>query len=86
MHHEQYHKMTRKYKLASQMVDEVAGSKKLPSSKEIQAYRAYTIALQAARWVRRYLEAIRAERTGREIHHSRFFLKGTINSIERAQP
>jgi hypothetical protein len=74
--------MTQKYKLASEKVDQIAKSKKLPSSQGIQAYRTYAVALEAARWVREYLEAIRSERTGREIHHSRFFLKGAINNIK----
>ncbi|KAG6896609.1 hypothetical protein C0992_007132 [Termitomyces sp. T32_za158] len=40
-------------------------------------------ALQTIEWLRQYLEAIRVERTGRDIHSKRFFLKTTqkINAL-----
>ncbi|KAK7462324.1 hypothetical protein VKT23_007925 [Stygiomarasmius scandens] len=35
----------------------------------------YRMCLEKARWVGKYVEAIRVEKTGREIYHKRFLLK-----------
>ncbi|KAK7036699.1 hypothetical protein VNI00_011364 [Paramarasmius palmivorus] len=75
-HHRQYCTLTGAYKDASRTVDEILGPKNvLPTLSEVSRYNDYHSALEKARWVRRYVEAIREEKIGREIHHRRFFLK-----------
>ncbi|KZT09697.1 uncharacterized protein LAESUDRAFT_735345 [Laetiporus sulphureus 93-53] len=67
--------MTKSYKDASKIVDEMETAD-VPSLEQIVAYSDLQYAKAKAIWMRRYVEAIRVEKTGREIHHKRFFLKG----------
>ena len=76
VHHGQYRVLYKKYKDASTVVDKVKHKAKLPTKEQIGRYTDWRAALEKARWVRKYLEAIRVEKTGREIHQKRFFLKG----------
>ncbi|KAI9455505.1 hypothetical protein HD554DRAFT_2324338 [Boletus coccyginus] len=75
VHHKQYRTLCRKYKEASEAVDNVKGDSQLPTQEQIGRYKSWHAALEKARWVRKYLEAIRVETAGREIHQKRFFLK-----------
>lgn len=75
-HHGQYRIMYKKYKDASKVVDDIKRDGNLPTKEQVERYADWHIALEKSRWVRKYLEAIRVEKTGREIHQSRFFLKG----------
>ncbi|KAF5365208.1 hypothetical protein D9758_005462 [Tetrapyrgos nigripes] len=72
LHHEQYCKMTKAYKDASEIVNELGD---IPEDAEIPGYTDHCTCLEKAYWLRRYIEAIRTGRTRREIHHRRFFLK-----------
>lgn len=76
IHHGQYCKLTKRYKDASKVVDEIWTGRTLPTKAGIETYQDYRSTLDEARIMRRYLEAIRVEKRGREIHHRRFFLKG----------
>lgn len=76
VHHRQYLTLCKKYKEASKDVDDVRNGAKLLTKEQICRYTDWNAALEKARWVREYLEAIRVEKTGREIHQKRFFLKG----------
>ncbi|KIJ12328.1 hypothetical protein PAXINDRAFT_14806 [Paxillus involutus ATCC 200175] len=76
VHHGQYRIMYKKYKDASHVVDEIKKGAELPTDEQIGRYADYHAALDKARWVRKYLEAIRVERAGRNLHQRRFFLKG----------
>lgn len=76
VHHGQYRILCRKYKDASKIVDEIKNGAELPTEVQIGRYGDLHMALEKARWVRKYLEAIRVEKTGREIHQKRFFLEG----------
>jgi hypothetical protein len=67
--------MTKRYKDASLIVDKMRKGSKISSKAEISGYTDFHLAPQKARWMRQYVEAIRVEKTGREIHHRRFFLK-----------
>ncbi|KAF8837063.1 hypothetical protein BDN67DRAFT_973484 [Paxillus ammoniavirescens] len=75
VHHGQYRIMCKKYKDASHVVDEIKKGAELPTEGQIGCYTDYHAALEKARWVRKYLEAIRVERAGRDLHQRRFFLK-----------
>ncbi|KAF8551152.1 hypothetical protein OG21DRAFT_1513119 [Imleria badia] len=75
MHHGQYRTLYKKYKDASKVVDDVKDGAELPTKGQIGRYTDWHAALEKARWVRKYLEAIRVEKAGREIHQKRFFLK-----------
>jgi len=75
-HNAQYRTLYKKYKDASTVVDNVKGGAELPAKERISRYTDWHTALEKARWVRKYLEAIRVEKAGREIHQKRFFLKG----------
>lgn len=75
-HYHQYRKLYVKYKQASKIVDEMRDGDSIPTKEQIISYATLGITLEKARWVRKYLEAIRVEKTGREIHSRRFFLKG----------
>ena len=74
-HDGQYRNMTKKYKDASKIVDEMQMGSNIPTKAEILRYTDFHSTLQKARWMRKYVEAIRVEKNGREIHHRRFFLK-----------
>ncbi|KAF9473999.1 hypothetical protein BDN70DRAFT_866830 [Pholiota conissans] len=75
LHHKQYKKMYGKYKDASKIVDEVEKEGKIPTKIQIEDYTDVAVILDQRRYLKRYIEAIRVERTGREIHGRRFFLK-----------
>ncbi|KAK0480209.1 hypothetical protein IW261DRAFT_1336046 [Armillaria novae-zelandiae] len=74
-HHKQYIKLTKKYKQAAQLVDKTLGGALIPTKPEILAYYSIHDILEKARLMKRYISAIREERSGRKIHHQRFFLK-----------
>lgn len=77
VHHGQYVTMYKRYKEASKIVDEMLSRNSgIPTQAQIKAYTDVHVALEKARWMRRYVEAIRVEKRGREIHSRRFFLKG----------
>ncbi|KAG2744882.1 hypothetical protein P692DRAFT_201841408 [Suillus brevipes Sb2] len=75
VHQAQYRTMYKKYKEASEVVDNIKSGRELPTKEQIQRYTDLHFTLDKARWVRKYLESIRVERTGRMIHQNRFFLK-----------
>jgi len=75
-HHTQYRTLYKKYKDASKVVDEVKGGAELPTRGEIGRYTDRHAVLEKVSWVCDYLEAIRVEKAGREIHSKRFFLEG----------
>ncbi len=81
VHHDQYVTMYKKYKDASKVVDEIKQGQELPTTQQINRYSDWHTPLDKARWVRKYLEAIREERTGRDLHSRRFFLKGTCMNL-----
>lgn len=76
VHHQQFQILCAKYKEASKLVDEVKGGYDIPTKDEIAGYEDVHAISEKARWMRKYLEAIRVEKTGREIHMRRFFPKG----------
>ncbi|KAK7036700.1 hypothetical protein VNI00_011365 [Paramarasmius palmivorus] len=79
-HHEQYCALTKAYKEASDIVNEILGpNDALPTRSEISQYNDYDATMEKARWVRQYVEAIREEIVGRKLHHRRFFLKNTLS-------
>lgn len=67
-----------KYKDASKVVDQIKQNKTLPTKQQVEKDLEIRSILENARWVRQYLEAIRVEKVGRDIHSRRFFLKGRI--------
>lgn len=75
VHQGQYVILTKEYKGAQMIVEGILGGLGLPSKAEISGYTDSRVALDKAQLIRRYVEAIRTEKTGREIHHGRFFLK-----------
>ncbi|KAJ7018731.1 hypothetical protein C8F04DRAFT_1198586 [Mycena alexandri] len=75
MHHEQYRTMTKRYKEAQKFVDETFAGALIPSKEDVQNYTSIPKILEQARLVKKYVNAIREERAGRDIHHKRFFLK-----------
>ncbi|KAG9311909.1 hypothetical protein JVU11DRAFT_8170 [Chiua virens] len=75
VHHGQYRILYKKYKDAQQIVDDLKQGTGLPSKEQIGCYTDWRAALKKAQWVRKYLEAVRVEKRGREIHEQRFFLK-----------
>lgn len=80
VHHGQYRILYKNYKDASKVVDQVKHGSELPKKEQIGRYTDWHAVLEKERWVRKYLEAIRVEKTGREIHQKRFFLKGKYRS------
>ena len=62
-HHGQYCKMTKRYNDASK----IRKGSIIPTKAEISGYADFHSALQKARWIRQYVEAIRVEKIGREI-------------------
>ncbi|KAI9566640.1 hypothetical protein HD554DRAFT_1102897 [Boletus coccyginus] len=74
-HHAQYRTQYKKYKVASKVVDEVKGDAELPTRGEISRYTDRHAVLEKVSWVCDYLEAVREEKDGREIHQKRFFLE-----------
>jgi hypothetical protein len=77
-HHAQYQKMYIKYKAASEIVENTKREGALPTKDQIDRSTDVHALLKKARWVRKYLNAIRVEKSGREIHSRRFFLKGIV--------
>jgi transcriptional accessory protein Tex/SPT6 len=75
IHHEQYRTMTKRYKEAQKFVDETFAGALIPSKEDVQNYTSIPTILEQARLVKKYVNAIREERAGRDIHHKRFFLK-----------
>ncbi|KAJ7194966.1 hypothetical protein GGX14DRAFT_377441 [Mycena pura] len=75
VHHEQYQTMTKRYKQAQKFVDETLAGALMPTKEEILGYTSLPTVFEKARLMKKYVNAIREERTGREIHHQRFFLK-----------
>ncbi|KAF8555603.1 hypothetical protein OG21DRAFT_1438531 [Imleria badia] len=75
VHHAQYCTLYKKYKDASKVVDQIKNGAELPTKEQIGRFQDWKVALDKARWARKYLEAIRVEKAGREIHQRRFFLK-----------
>jgi hypothetical protein len=65
--------MTRRYKEAQAFVDKTL---LIPTNEEVLGYTSLPTVLEKARLVKNYVNAIREEHTGRDIHHTRFFLKG----------
>ncbi|KAG2744884.1 hypothetical protein P692DRAFT_201105309, partial [Suillus brevipes Sb2] len=55
--------------------DNIKSGRELPTKEQILRYTDLHFTLDKARWVRKYLESIRVERTGRNMHQKRFFLK-----------
>jgi hypothetical protein len=80
-HHGQYRKLYMKYKAASKIVDDTKGGRTFPTIDKINRSTDVQSLLKEARWVRKYLDAVRVEKSGREIHSRRFFLKGIIVEI-----
>jgi hypothetical protein len=76
VHHEQYQTMTRRYKEAQAFVDKTFAGALIPTNEDVLGYTSLPTVLEKARLVKNYVNAIREERTGRDIHHTRFFLKG----------
>jgi len=54
----------------------------LPTEEEIGQYTDWHVVLEKVSWVCDYLEAIRVEKSGREIHQKRLFLEGEYLSAE----
>ncbi|KAJ7511581.1 hypothetical protein B0H11DRAFT_1700199 [Mycena galericulata] len=75
VHHEQYQTMTRRYKEAQKFVDETLAGALIPTKEEVSGYTSIPTILEKARLMKKYVNAIREERTGRDIHHNRFFMK-----------
>ncbi|KAJ7146613.1 hypothetical protein C8R44DRAFT_973341 [Mycena epipterygia] len=75
VHDEQYRTMTKRYKDAQKFVDETLGGSLIPTKADVLAYTSIPIILAKARLLKKYVNAIREERMGRDIHHKRFFLK-----------
>ncbi|KAJ3920706.1 hypothetical protein F5877DRAFT_65505 [Lentinula edodes] len=78
VHQTQYRKMYIKYKEASKFVDETKSGREMPTKELIAGYTDVASILEKARWMRKYLEAIRIERTGR----GRFCAKGDFSKNE----
>ncbi|KAJ7674352.1 hypothetical protein B0H17DRAFT_1161752 [Mycena rosella] len=75
VHHEQYRTMTKRYKEAQKFVDDTLAGALIPSKEDVLTYTSIPTIMEKARLLKKYVIAIREERTGREIHHNRFFLK-----------
>ena len=73
-HQAQYRTMYKKYKDASKIVDELKND--IPDQPKIDQYNDVSSLLKKARLIRKYVEGIRVEMTGRLLHQTRFFLKG----------
>lgn len=82
VHQKQYRTMYFKYKEAANHVDEVKQSGSISTTHEIGLYNKLEVVLKKINFVRKYIEAVRVERTGRRIHGSRFFLKSTFISLK----
>ena len=76
VHHGQYKVLYKKYKAAAERVDKVRNGNELPTDKDIEQYVNRKVAMDKLKWIQSFINAIREERTGREIHNKQFFLKG----------
>ncbi|KAJ6541632.1 hypothetical protein B0H19DRAFT_1212808 [Mycena capillaripes] len=79
VHYQQYRTVTQRYKEAQKFVDETLAGALIPTKEELRAYTSVPTILQKARLMKKYVNAIREERTGRDIHHKRFFLKDVVS-------
>jgi len=86
IHQQQYRTMYCKYKEAAKHVDEVKQSGSIPTTHEIELYGKLEVVLKKINFVRKYIEAVRVERTGRRIHGTRFFLKSAFISSSKQSP
>jgi len=86
IHQRQYRTMYCKYKEAAKHVDEVKQSGSIPTTHEIELYGKLEVVLKKINFVRKYIEAVRVERTGRRIHGTRFFLKSAFISSSKQSP
>src|ERR1700761_8320361 len=86
VHHKQYVTMTKRYKEAQKFVDNTYSSELIPFKDDILGYTSISTILEKARMMKKYDNAIREERTGREIHHQRFFLKGMCSKCSDIPP
>jgi hypothetical protein len=75
-HQAQYVKMYKKYKDAAKVVDDIKRGGSIPTKEQLSRYTDVEVPLEKARFMRKYVEAIRVEKMGRDIHSRRFFLKG----------
>ncbi|KAJ7575599.1 hypothetical protein C8J56DRAFT_1171996 [Mycena floridula] len=82
VHHKQYLLMTKKYKTAQRFVDETLAGSTIPSKEEVAGYTDIHEILEKGHLMKRYIRAIREERTGREIHHRRFFSRDIRDCLE----
>ncbi|KAJ7192654.1 hypothetical protein GGX14DRAFT_594242 [Mycena pura] len=76
-HHEQYCAMTKGYKEAQKFVDDTFNDALIPTQEDIASYTSVsTIStiLEKAQMMKKYVNAIREEMAGRDVHHRRFFL------------
>lgn len=73
-HHQQYRNTYASYKKASCIVDRVKESHTIPTKKQISQYTIHQT-LDRAGGMRLYLQAMRVEKMGREMHTRRFFAK-----------
>ncbi|KAE9403025.1 hypothetical protein BT96DRAFT_917811 [Gymnopus androsaceus JB14] len=75
VHQAQYRTLYAKYKAAGKVVDETKAGMEMPSKEHIAQYSNLHSTLEKARRIRKYLEAIRVEKAGRDMHQKRFFAK-----------
>ncbi|KAG9311911.1 hypothetical protein JVU11DRAFT_8172 [Chiua virens] len=75
VHHGQFRILCEKYKNAQEVVDALKQEANLPTKEQMSRYTDWRAALEKAQWVRKYLEALRVERRGLEIHEQRFLLR-----------
>ncbi|KAG6905973.1 hypothetical protein DXG01_016599 [Tephrocybe rancida] len=78
LHTKQYRVMYTKYKEASKTVDQVKQNKIIPTKEQIKSFRKHQ-ASETISWLRKYVEAIRVERTGRDIHTKRLNIRGLVD-------
>lgn len=74
MHHKQYITLTQRYKDASHIVDDMELTP-FPTKTEIEGLTHVNSVVSGLTRVRKHLEAVRTEKKGRELQHSRFFKK-----------
>ncbi|KAI0046038.1 hypothetical protein FA95DRAFT_1607254 [Auriscalpium vulgare] len=74
VHYKEYVEMTKAYKDASDAVDALDVQGLLEDTRILESDD-YDALKKTARRIQGYVEAIRVEKKGREIHHERFFLK-----------
>ena len=77
IHHAQYQTLTKKYKEAQGVVDSMEGIPRLSDEDIAGLGDMKRLQTEYAR-MRVLQDAVRVEKTGRELHHKRFFLKSTL--------